>query len=673
MPAFWENDPIVEPVASADPSPAAPKATAKPFWDADPIDVPAPKESGDVSVGSVARSLFRGLPFVGTFRDELAAGARSLVGQDYDKALATERARDQAFSEQHPYLDTALGITGGVGGTALAAPALMGAGAGALAGRVALGLGARTLPGAVARGVGAGILQGAASGAGEGEDGINRLQGAATGAALGGVIGGAAPVVLDGVRRGATNAIRKVVGSGAAGPIDDLSSGARRYVEDISSDPARLSQQVADLDRLGPNAMLADVSPEWMMTARGAAARPGSRDTVVDALTTRDAAKNARLAADLDRSLGPAVVPSQVEADLAASRSAVDYSRPFANARAVDTSALADQLDANLVDLRGESRRAVERVRSWLNVPGTNQLDPNPGAVFQVRQEIDGLLAGEQNPKVVAHLTRIRGDVDRALAAAVPGIKDSDAKFQELARQSEGLQRGSQILHTGKTAIRPPELAQELAAAREPAGTFVGPSATPVRMRQGLRAEIDRVAGTAANDPIALQRVVKGQGDWARTNMEQVFGEEPARNALGAIDREVQFRNTHNRVTGGSDTAATAGFNDALERVEAPILGKGPQPDRTLTGTAVNAARWMGSVLVPDFGKARANQFASELAQWAVATGAPRDELVQALRAAGVRGQTTTRLIGIMTKSGLMGSREAPKLLESQRRDQPSR
>ncbi len=47
--------------------------------------------------------------------------------------------------------------------------------------------------------------------------------------------------------------------------------------------PARGQQIAAGLQRLGPDAMLADVSPEWLRVARGAASRPGQRDPIVNA------------------------------------------------------------------------------------------------------------------------------------------------------------------------------------------------------------------------------------------------------------------------------------------------------------------------------------------------------------------------------------------------------
>jgi hypothetical protein len=628
---------------------------------------PATNSDGDVSVGSVARSLFRGIPFIGTYRDEMAAKLRSsTTGGTYDEELAKERAKDKAFNDQHPYLDTGLNVAGGVGVTALTAPAALGAGAAGAAGRTLLGLGAKSLPGAIGRGAVAGTLQGAAAGSGEAEptegaEFADRAMGGLKGAAIGGALGAAIPGVIGAGAAAGRSVYNRVMGGG--GPLDELAGGARRYVGQLSSEPGRVQQMQTDLQRLGPDAMLADVSPEWRGVAGGAASRPGSRDTVVNALNARDAGKNQRLAVDLDSALGPAGVPSQIEVGLANARRGLgpDYADAFRDARAAPTQRLADQIDSSLVDLRGESRRAVERVRGWLNIPGTNQLDPHPNALFQVRQEIDGLLEGEKNSKVIRELTIIRRDVDGILAESVPGIKNVDAQFQELSRQSAALTRGGTLLDSGKTATRPQELAQELrqAALPDQEGRLIGPSAAPLRMQQGVRAEIDRVAGTNANDPIALQRLVKGEGDWNRDKLAQLYGDDRARAALGAIDREVTFRDTQNRIVNNSETAPRTAFLKMLERAESPLIGSSGNMEMTAWGTTINTARRIGSVLTGAMGKQRANTFATELARAAIAQGVPRDEFVAALQAAGVKQALISRTLDLATRGGLIVSREA--------------
>jgi hypothetical protein len=144
------------------------------------------------------------------------------------------------------------------------------------------------------------------------------------------------------------------------------------------------------------------------------------------------------------------------------------------------------------------------------------------------------MIANEVDPNTIRVLTQTRAAVDDGLARAAPGIKDVDAQFAELSRQSAALQRGSQVLDGGKTAIRPVELADEIAQGALPQGTQIGPSAAPVRLRQGARAEVDRLVGTNVNDLNTLERKIGTPQDWNSQKLETVFGEGPVANVAKA-------------------------------------------------------------------------------------------------------------------------------------------
>lgn len=626
-----------------------------------------PDASGDVSVGSVARSLFRGLPGIGTFRDELAARGRSLVGQDYEQGLALERARDKAFSEQHPILDTGLNVAGGVGGTMLAAPAVAGPATAAAVGRTLLGIGAKTLPGAIGRGATAGLVQGALSGAGEAEGGAaDRGMGAITGGAIGGMAGGAIPAAFEFARRPVQSLVDRVRGSGDA--LSRLSAPAQRYVAGISS-PEAIARMEQGLDTLGPLGMPADVSPEWNSIARAAAGRPGGRNEIVQPLLDRRAGSNARLQSDFNANLGPAPIPSEIQSGIEAGQEALrpDYGRVFQGAQAANTEPLAQGLEAEIINRRGPAQRSLQEVRRALDVYGApGNLDPNPGTLHEVRMMIDGLKEGETNPKVLQALADARARVDAELARAVPGVKDVDALHAELARQKEALQRGGQVLDTGKTAIRPKEMADELTAAVQPEGTLVGPSAAGLRIQQGLRAELDRIIGTQGNDARAINNLMRGSeadGAWNPIKMGQVFGEDRARQALGSVDREVTFQNTANRVTGGTDTAQSQQFQKAIDAVESPIVGTGNVGETSLTGLGLNALKRIHTAMIGAVGEARASRFASELGGIAVSQGATRDEFIAAMKRAGLNRAQISRTLDMATRGGLIVSREGPQFL----------
>lgn len=195
------------------------------------------------------------------------------------------------------------------------------------------------------------------------------------------------------------------------------------------------------------------------------------------------------------------------------------------------------------------------------------------------------MLAGEANPQVTFQLGAARAAVDAELTRAVPGIKAVDAQFAELSRQSAGLQRGSQVLDSGKTAIRPSELADEMAQGALPQGTQIGPSAAPMRLRQGTRAEIDRLVGTNINDLNTLERKIGTPQDWNSQKLGTIFGDDARDNVTKALMDNRKFRQAYQDIVQNSQTA---------QRVESAAAMKGAEGgnvphDTTLTGLGLKA------------------------------------------------------------------------------------
>jgi len=606
----------------------------------------APPSVGDMSIRNLATAAARGVPVLGGLVDNAIAGGQAMLGYgSYADNLKAEQERNAAFDRQNPWSSGAAQVAGGIAGTipmVMAAPAAFGAGAGTLGMRALMSAGS---------GAAIGGLDSAVRSGGD-------LKETAIGAGIGAATGAAAPYIGRAAGKG-YEAVSDYLGR-STNALTGISAPATRYASEIIGDATQQGVVQTQLKSLGPQGMLADASPEWMAIARGAASRPGQRGAIVNALLNRDTGKNFRLGTDLDDALGRAGVPSRINAEIEAGQRALGkaYEGVFRGAKAVNTQPLADELDGLATILRGDARQAVVRARQMLNVPGENVLDPMPQALFQTRQALDGMMATEANPQVMRQLTIIRQNVDDTLARAVPGIKDVDAQFAELARQREALQSGSQIFDSGKTAARPQELTQQFPASALPEGTQVGPSAVPYRTQQGARAEIDRLVGQAANDPAKLQQVVKSEGDWNRDKLRTVFGQERADKALSAIDRETTFYRTKNRVESGSDTGMTAGFREFLDKAATP--NRIPT-ESTLTGILLRGMqRGLGAASQAG-ADARADKFAAELGKLAVAQGPERDAIMQALidLAARRQGRLPTRqnvekLVNALTRgSGL--------------------
>ena len=356
--------------------------------------------------------------------------------------------------------------------------------------------------------------------------------------------------------------VAAILGSGAVAAVPSSSKGSAavdkvmRAMENDGIDPATVRQR---LDEMGPEAMVADLGPNLQQQAGGLASMPGEAQQIVrSAMADRDAGAGGRIRSALDDTLGPAQVPSDITTAIRDNQKALGpaYESVFQGAKAVDTQPIADALDSASVNLRGEAQTAVKSVRKMLDIVGTDTLDPNPKTLFQTRQAIDGMLNGATDGNVRRVLSEARSQVDDALAQAVPDIKGVDAQFAELARQRDAVERGQTVLDSGRTAPRPTELAQEVQQGALPQGLQVGPSAVPLRLSQGARAEIERIVGTNANDRVALQRIIKGEGDWNRERLASLFGQDKTDRIIGVLDAEKIFADTSNTVTRNSLTAS---------------------------------------------------------------------------------------------------------------------
>jgi hypothetical protein len=590
----------------------------------------------------VAGGLIEGVPVVGPLvrgaADRVGAGIRSLINDtSYDDELAFVQGQSDRLADKHPVLDTGAKITGAVAGTlplVVAAPAAFGAGGGSLLSRTAAsGLSGMVIGGADAGVRSEGDLDAMKWGAGVG------LAAGLAGPAAGQLIGKGVSALTQRFGRTAPTAAERMFGRALdADAVDDVAG--------------RLLQ-------MGPDAMPMDLGPNLQRQAGALAASPGRGQEITrSAIAARDAAANSRITGAVDDILGPATIPSQLDDAIRANQTVLspDYDEVFKSARPVDASRLANILDSASKRLRGDAQKAAQKVRTMINVAGEDVLDTNPSTLFQTRQAIDDMLVNA-TPKEAQMLTVTRQEIDKLLTKSVPGIKGVDAKFQELARQRDAITRGQQVLESGRTAPRPTELASEFYDGAIPQGQMVGPSAAPLRLRQGARAEIDRIIGTNANDRVALQRLVKGEGDWNRARLQTLFGKERADRILNVLDAEKLFADTSHIVTRNAETAArTAAIRETAENTGGP--GVIEQAGNLQFGTA--GAKLFDKVL--GSGRSAAQQKANEeLAQLLVSRD-PKNlgRVVQLVQQAVRRGDINGQRAREITQSLLIGTAPMP-------------
>ena len=621
----------------------------------DPAPQPvAPQPRGlmsriDDGVRVVANGLTLGLA------DRFAAGMGSATGiggtsGDYAGNLRNEQQRTEQFEHENPWTAAGLGLAGG---------ALVPLGAVGAAAKGA-SLGTKTLYG---MGAGAGI--GGAQGAFSSKDltdlpqtGMKTVQGGIIGGGIGAVIPGGARIIGSGWNA-ASNYFR--------GNVADTSRGASRHLMDAmqADGPAAVR---ARMQQLGPDAMLADAGPSFLGKAQGASLNSDEGRTILQrGLTARNEGTNQRINADVNRVLGPAEDPLTVSNAIRARRSEVDavnYPAALDNARPVDTSGVLAELGqmVNRTPAGSMEHRALTNLRDMMMVERNGRLMPqsDPQLIHRIKGEVDNIIQYDAPGLGVpaAALSRqqgalkhMRGLINDALENQVPGYMAANRQSAALARRGDAVELGTAYLGGGKTTASPGRFADEF--------TRLEPG-KQIAFAKGSRGEIERQLGTKASDLVALKSALTGDGKWNAEKLATVHGRDEADQLLNSVDRNLKFRDTHNKVVENSQTAQRTAAKDNMKPTPATET-KLVNPNMTLIGLGLagtrKAAGYGYNALRPD-----PTRNFGEVAEVLTAQGAARDRRVQdiidaldrrkALAGGAVKAGERTSLIAAIAAHG---------------------
>ncbi|MDG4908420.1 hypothetical protein P9228_18505 [Mesorhizobium sp. WSM4898] len=529
---------------------------------------------GDDAVSKIRTAsggVLEGIPIVGPMirggvDHAAAATIAAMNGESYDDVMKRIQAGTVAEKTMNPKLDKGAQITGAVAGTI---PAM------ATAPEV-FGINVASKPLSYAASIGSGaVINGADAAVRSGGDVGETIRSGA----IGGGLGLAAPILAPLIGKGVKAIADNVQLSSIAKALGLDKSATKVLADAVRQDAV----EHGALSQLGENGMLMDLGPNLRHTAGAIAATPGEGKAIVrGAIGARDADANWRIRSSINETLGEAPTPSRIidRANRNQQYLQPEYREALREAAPVDVAPIAHYLDAETQTLRGDAQRGIQRVRSMLDyVPTPQEIEqaratgqPVPGGLItdaetllNARHAVDDLLENVKGTNERNALTTARQAIDDELSSTVPGIKEVDAKYAELAGQKEAVQRGQTVLSSGREAPRPDELAAEVRQGALPQGLQVGPSAVPLRLREGARAEIERIVGTKANDRVALQQIIKGEGDWNRARLSALFGDDKAKAIIDLLDRERLFNDTSNIVTRNSETAARIAARDAID------------------------------------------------------------------------------------------------------------
>lgn len=633
------------------------------------------------TVAQAMRAASNGLTFNNT--DRIAAALNAAVGNgDYAGNLAGQRKESSKFSREHPFWDLPANIAGasvlplGVFGAAANRSTMIG----------------RTLAGA-----GTGAVLGGAAGAGASPDwtdlkqlGKDTAWGMGTGAGIGGTIPGASAAIGKGYNKIAT---------ALAGDASGMSSGAsKELIPALKADGPDAVK--AELARLGPQAMLADTGFALQGKASGAALNNDeARSVVFRNLKGRDAATNERISSDVNRALGPAEDPQTVKSYIDAHRTATDnvaYPAALQGAPAISTAPILTQVDHMLTQTPAGSmeRRALTNLRGmlmtterrplldaqghpqydnlgherWQEVP-VSQNDAN--VLHKVKMEMDRVINYDEPglglPPGAAKtaqgtLKNLRYQINDALEQQVPGYREANSASSALAKRAEAVGEGTQYLGSGKTTPSPERFAAEFA--QKPGQQEPRSIGEQIAFAKGSRGEIDRVLGVKANDLQALKGELQGEGGWNTAKIATVHGQEAADELAASVDRNLKFRDTHNKVVENAQTAQRTAAKEAMSPNPPNDLPDLIQPSSTFFGTLATAGKRLANAAYHGMQEDPTRHY-PEIAQVVTAQGPEAEQFRAALAAALMRREgidASTKAVG--TGAGLSASILANALLQ---------
>ncbi|SIO53839.1 hypothetical protein SAMN05443247_07626 [Bradyrhizobium erythrophlei] len=614
--------------------------------------------------------------------DTALARPRSLSGLitgddgSYGANLKNEQAETEQFQKDHPI---AAPVLEGVGGAVAPIGAIAAASKG-------VGLGAK-----MAYGAGAGFGIGGVQGALGSKDWTNLPQvgwDAGTGAVINGIVGGAIPVAGQAIGAGFNAAA-----NAARGRVDGMSRAAGGHlIKAIEADgPAAVRQRLTEL---GPDAMLADAGPALLGKAQGASLNSDEgRSVLQGALTTRNEGTNARIMGDVNRALGPAEDPQTVTNFIKAHRTAVDnvnYPAALDNAPAVKTAPimrdLFDRIDQTPVG--GMEHKALTNLQKMLTKTekepmldaggyqvydkhGNERFNDVPyshddaNILHKVKGELDNIIeydapglgvpAGALTRQQGA-LKQMRGAINDALEKQVPGYANANRVSAALARRGDAVELGTQYLGNGKTTASP----ERFAAAFDPLSL-----GEKIAFAKGSRGNVDRILGTKANDLQALRGELQGEGGWNTAKIATVHGQAGADELVSSVDRNLKFRDTHNKVVENSQTAqrnAAAKEMKPDPSTDTPLFN----PNSTIAGMGVTAAKKSVQSIINALTRSDPTRHYGEVARALTEQGSARDARLTAIidaldrrrgnaAVSGAAGDRTALLGAIAANAALRG------------------
>lgn len=534
----------------------------------------------------------------------------------YNQNLESERGQDKAYAEENPGWDIGGKVLGGVLGAIATLPRFLLQGAG-------IGRSAAT---------GAGL--GAVSGFGEGEGGFeDRALNAAKGGAIGGVLGGAAPVVTGALGTVGNMALETGAGRAVAdkaapvmlrvadmvapytsrigakslsaaapdgGPsppgmlqsvADRLRSAARSGDEILDDGAIRRIADAAQrggtdvpgmrarVNELGPGAMLADTDPMVERLGRTTYISPGSAPRVInEAMDARNRATGERMGNAVRQSFGD-TNPAVLEVERLRGQRAGQGVQNYREAVGPDAPFTISPQMREIMRDAPVVQEVMDRIEREAAARGIT-LTP-----AQVAHRVKRQLAADADAAFANGRAVNKEDVGAlgerwrtALHDANPAIREADQAWEAGSRRIDALNLGRQFMRQGTgeidDAVSPAVLAERIPRmSAEEAQAFLAGAADTlyVKTNSGMR-PARQVAGAIDENQNLRHKLVSMLGE-ERANM--LFNRAMAERKFASTDRVIRGgSDTASKMLSAMDDAATGGIPTSPNSILSRIIGK---------------------------------------------------------------------------------------------------
>ena len=503
----------------------------------------------------------------------------------YEQNLRSERGRAHDFAKDNPIASTTSGITGSVMGAANLPKALYSGG----------GLLANTLKGALTGGTLGGV-----QGFGEGEGGAeNRLRNAVPGAIGGATVGAVippagaglgqlyekfAPPILNKIADMAERFVPKAPaksGSAAAPEggmvtqdslatsLADTTRNTAAKVEDTAA-TSRLALEIARsggvdkakarLGDLGEGAFIADTSEGAKRLANVGFTLPGeAADKYKAAFGQRNKETGQRFIQTLEGDTKP---PSAYEAQKYLAEYKTQTGREIYDP-VLRTGEF--RISPEMRDVMQKTpgvQEAMDQIMADAAKYNQNLTPAEVAHLIKQTMNKNTDAAFQSGKSVNKDMVRSAGDAwEKALWDANPGIKAADQEYAKVASLPDWLQKGRDFMRTGTseaaTEVSPSALAAELPGADAAQRQVFGVGATNTMRDSGMQ-------GADATRRLA-KTITQSQG--MQEKLGEIFGPAKAESILRRSKAELDFADTAQNVTRGSQTAqrlASMGDDAAL-------------------------------------------------------------------------------------------------------------